>query len=341
MNRAVLKKCLQEARLLWAACAVCLFAFCWVRVYIVSRLEMSSFASIVEKLWDKWKDFSPVPLSQLLSYSGRIALTYDEPIVVLCVSIFAIARGSDAISGEINRGTMELLLAQPVSRLQALYSQAAVTVGGLVLLALLSWCGVWCGIHTISVKEDAPAKSFKIPGLPIEIPLVLPTKVTKIPFIPIPLPTEYQEAEKIRVPLSQRVHAENILPGAFNLGSLGFCLAGISTLVSAFDRYRWRTIGLVTGFYVIQMVCKILGMAIKEVGWLRQLTIFTPYEPQKFIAAAVHTPEEAWSLALFDSAGRFLEPGPLGYNLILLALGLVCYAAAGLVFHRRDLPAPL
>lgn len=343
MNRAVLKKCLQEVRLLWAACAVALFAFCWVRVYIVSRLEMSSFASIVEKLWDKWKDFSPVPLSQLLSYSGRIALTYDEPIVVLCISVFAIARGSDAISGEINRGTMELLLAQPVSRLQALYSQAAVTVTGLVLLALLSWCGVWCGIHTISVKEDAPSNTFKIPGLPLEIPTRMPvaTKAMMLPFLHVPIPTEFKEAEKIRVPMSQRVNTDNIFPGAFNLGCLGFCLAGISTLVSAFDRYRWRTIGLVTGFYVLQMVCKILGMAIKEVGWLRQFTIFTPYEPQKFIAAAVHTPQDAWSVALYDSAGKFLEPGPLGYNLILLGLGLGCYVAAGLVFHKRDLPAPL
>lgn len=323
MNRAVLKKCLMEARLLFVACAVALFAFCWVRVYIVSRLEMTSFIAIVEKLWDKWKDFSPVPLSQLLSYSGRIALTYDEPIVVVCVSIFAIARGSDAVSGEINRGTMELLLAQPVSRLQALYSQAAVTVGGLVLLALISWAGVWCGIQTISVKEDAPVKSLKVPGLPIEIPY------------------SFKKPEKIRVPMSQRVDAEDILPGAFNLGCLGFCLAGISTLVSAFDRYRWRTIGLVAGFYVVQMVLKILAMAIKEVGWLKQVTIFTLYEPQKFIAAAVHTPHEAWNVALHDSAGNFLEPGPLGYNLILLGLGLFSYLAAGIVFHKRDLPAPL
>jgi len=341
MNRAVLKKCLLEARLLWAACALALFAFCWVRVYIVSRLEMSQFASIVEKLWDKVKDFSPVPLSQLLSYSGRIAVTYDEPIVVLCISIFAIARGTDAISGEINRGTMELLLAQPISRLQVLYSQAAVTVTGLVLLALISWCGVWCGIHTFSVKEDAPAKTLKIPGLPFEIPATPPTKLTKIPFIPIPFPTEFQQAEKIRVPMRERVNAENIFPGAFNLACFGFCLAGISTLVSAFDRYRWRTIGLVTGFYVVQMVLKLLGMAIKEVSWMRQITIFTPYEPQKFIAAAVHTPQDAWSLALYDSAGRFLEPGPLGYNLILVTLGVICYLAAGVVFHKRDLPAPL
>ena len=64
-----------------------------------SPLELTDFAAIVERLWDKWGKFSAVPLSHLLSYPGRIALAFDEPIVVFTVSIFAISRGSDAVSG--------------------------------------------------------------------------------------------------------------------------------------------------------------------------------------------------------------------------------------------------
>src|SRR5215213_10193828 len=90
MNRMLLKKSLEEARLLFVASFVGLVAFAWLRCYIVSRLEMSSFATIVEQLWDKWKEFSPVSLTQLLSYTGRMAITFDEPIVVFTVSIFAI-----------------------------------------------------------------------------------------------------------------------------------------------------------------------------------------------------------------------------------------------------------
>ena len=73
MNAALLKKCLLEVRLLFAACVVLLFAFCFVRVFIVASLELTDFAAIVERLWDKWGKFSPVPLSHLLSYPGRIA----------------------------------------------------------------------------------------------------------------------------------------------------------------------------------------------------------------------------------------------------------------------------
>ena len=113
MNRAILKKCLTEVRLLFAACAVCLFLFCWVRMFIVSRIPSQSFAAIIEQLLGAlgdMKDILPVPLSQFLSYSGRVALTYDEPVVVFSLSIFAIARGSDAISGELNRGKLGRLL---------------------------------------------------------------------------------------------------------------------------------------------------------------------------------------------------------------------------------------
>ena len=323
MNRAVLQKCIVEARLLFAACAVALFAFCWVRVYIISRVDLETFSEIVEKLWDKWADFWPVSLSQLLSYSGRIAVTFDEPIVVLCVSVFAIARGSDVVSGEINRGTMELLLAQPVSRWQVLASQAIVTVAGIVLLSLTAWLGTLAGIMTNTVQETVPPPAIKLPGIGLSIPLSL------------------AKPEKIRVPMREKVDSEDFVPGAVNLGALGICLAGISSLASSLDRYRWRTIGLVVGFYVVQTIFKIAGMAIAEVAWLKKLTLFTAYEPQKFIATAVHDAANTWSLVLRDSQGVVFDIGPLGYNLILLGIGLGCYVAAAIVFQKRDLPAPL
>ena len=42
-----------------------------------------------------------------------------------------------------------------------------------------------------------------------------------------------------------------------------------------------------------------------------------------------------------DSQGVIFDVGPLGYNLILLAIGIGCYIAAAIVFQKRDLPAPL
>ena len=323
MNRTVLKKALIEVRLLFAACAATLFEFCWLRVWIVSRLEMQSFAQIIEQLWDKWKDFSPVPLSQLLSYSGRIAVGYDEPIVVFSVAIFAIARGSDAVAGELNRGSMEMLLAQPISRLQVLYSQMLVTVGALLLLAFAAWSGTWAGIQSNDVEEEVPPPSLKVPGINLTIPL------------------GFGPREKITVPMRERVDIMTLLPGAVNLFSFGFCWAGIATLVSSCDRYRWRTIGIVSAFFVLSMIAKIAGLAVPWMRPLLKLSIFTAYEPQKFVSVAVNMPEQTWALLLRDGQGQMIDIGPLGYNLILLGIGAAGYLLAGVIFHRRDLPAPL
>jgi ABC-2 type transport system permease protein len=306
MNFTLLIKCVTEARLLLGSLGVLLFGVCWLRVFIVSRLQTSQFAAIIEQVWDQFKDFWPVSLDQLLTYTGRIAVGYNEPIIVFGVSIFAIARGSDVVSGELGRGTMEMLLAQPVSRLQVLTTQSAVTVSGLLLLCALTLAGTAAGIGTTTVKEDVPPPSLGIPGLGVRIPLSL------------------SKPEKVKVPLSERTKPSYFVPGAFNLFCLGVALAGFSSLVSAFDRYRWRTIGIVVGAYAVSLVLKLLGQAIEEVAWLQYLSLFTAYEPQKFISIALHEPDHAWSLFLYDSEGRFREPGALGYNLILLASGLAC-----------------
>jgi len=319
----LLKKSMREARLLLGGLGVLLFAFCWVRVFIVSRLQTSQFAAIVEQLWDQFKDLWPVSLEQLLSYTGRIAVGYNEPIVVFGVSIFAIARGSDVVSGELGRGTLEMLLAQPVSRLQVLYTQAAVTVAGIAGLCVLTLAGTTAGIYTIKVKEDLPPPSIGIPGLGLRIPLSV------------------SKPEKIKVPMSEKTRPGYFVPGAVNLFCLGLMVAGFSTLISALDRYRWRTIGIVVGVYVVSILIKLLGQAISEVAWLQWFSVFTAFEPQKFISIAMHDPGNGWALVMRDAAGQFKELGPLGYNLILSLVGLICYVLAGVVFQRRDLPAPL
>jgi len=323
LNSAVLKKCLLEVRLLLAASALLVFAFCFVRVFIVASLELVDFSAIVERLWDKWGKFSAVPLSHLLSYPGRIALAYDEPIVVFTISIFAIARGSDAVSGELNRGTLEMLLAQPVSRLQVLYTQALVTVACLALLCGLTWAGTTVGIYTTRVKEDRPPPTLKLPWFKVGIPLPV------------------RNPEKMIVPMREKTDPKFFMAGAVNLLCFGVALAGFSTLVSAFDRYRWRTIGIVVGTYVLMLVLKILGAAIDEVDWMQQLSLFTAYEPQRFISIAAHEPAQNWALLLPATRSGPAVLGPLGANLILLAVGAASYLAAGIVFHKRDLPAPL
>jgi ABC-2 type transport system permease protein len=322
MNRALLKKCIGEAQWLWLACAAGLFVFCWFRVWLVSRLEMSRFESIIEN-FREYERFSPVPFEQLFTYTGRVAMMYSEPLVVLCVSIFAIARGSDCISGEIGRGTMEMLLAQPVSRLQVLGTHATVTLAGVFLLTLVTWVGMWVGIETTYIKEEAPPATIKVPFTSIEIPNPLAKK------------------ELVRTPLSEKIKQRDFVPALVNLFSLGVFLAGLATFASSFDRYRWRTIGLVVGFYVVQLIFKVASLASDSLSWLAYCSVFTAYEPEALVSVAINSPDETWAVLRFDAEGHFRRLGPLGYDLVLLGLGWAAYLASAVIFCKRDLPAPL
>ncbi len=139
--------------------------------------------------------------------------------------------------------------------------------------------------------------------------------------------------------MASEVDANTFTHAAGNLFCLGVCLAGLSSLMSSWDRYRWRTIGLLVGWIVVQMILRVMAAAVDWLSWMNYLTIFWAYEPEVYVEVAVHRSEQLWSLMIDNRQGRRL--GPLGANLVLLGVGGFSYLAAGMVFQRRNLPAPM
>jgi ABC-2 type transport system permease protein len=308
ISRPFVKKYLGQASLLWGACAICLFAFAWIRVWVVSLLDMNQFKSIIEQFRD-YERFSPIPFDQLISYSGRIGATFDEPIVILCIVVWAVARGSDMVSGEINRGTMELLMAQPISRSRFLLSNVSVAVVGLLGLVMLVWLGVFAGIQTVTIQE-APAVAWY-----------------RVPWLDWILPAGGRSTEVILTPMRERVTAGIFAGAVLNLFSFGFFLLGLATALSACDRYRWRTIGLVITVYILSAIAFALSKAAATLQWLKYFSFFSLYQPQRLTQ----------HLANPSSGDGWLWLSPLG----LIAIGLIGLLVAIRVLERRDLPAPL
>lgn len=326
MIHVLLRRRIQEAQWLLLPSAAAVWAFCWFRVWLVSRLDTSRFKEILDLLPSDWQRFMSVDFAWLITYPGRISLAYDELIVVGCVSIWAIARGSDCVSGELGRGTLEMLLAQPVNRLTVLGTQALVTIVGLAVLAGSAWLGTWCGIQATAVKQ----------------------KVTPAWHLPVPLPgfgsdvpIPFAEPETQRIPMRDLVEAKLFVAPSVGLFALGLMMAGFTTCMSAWDRYRWRTIGLVVAVYLAQGVLKLAGMSTPDLAWMKWLSAFTPYEPEGFVRVADQTPEYVWRLAVYSPDGVWLDHGPLAYCLLMGSLGVGFYFVGTIIFCRRDLPAPL
>lgn len=73
----------------------------------------------------------------VFSLGGSIALGYVHPISIILVSIFAIGFATSAVAGERQRGTLEVLLARPISRRSVYVTLLAAVLMfiGLVLIA--------------------------------------------------------------------------------------------------------------------------------------------------------------------------------------------------------------
>ncbi len=320
IHRILVKKYIGQSVLMWAACGVTMFAFAWVLVWVVGLVDMSQFQTVLEQL-RKFERFSPVEFDALFTYSGRVALAYDEPIVILCLVIWCVSRGSDVVSGELGRGTLEMILAQPISRAKLMMSHAVVAIGGMGLLCLCIWGGIAVGVQFTSVHEQVESSHLTIPIIQWKIPLSGGEEITQT------------------IPLSDRVDPNIYAAPTFHLFSFGYFLLGLSTLVSSMDRYRWRTIGTVIAIYVLQLIMFGLGRATEKLQWLLNWTFFSCYKPQKMVSIV----QEDGLLAPWSLTGQSsdLTLAPLWYPLILVAFGTLFYGLAFRIFIRRDLPAPL
>ena len=72
-----------------------------------------------------------------------MALAFVDPVVVLAAPVWGITRGSDAVSGPLERGTMEMLLAAPVRRSAIFLTQALATTAAAALLCGVLLVSVW------------------------------------------------------------------------------------------------------------------------------------------------------------------------------------------------------
>ena len=138
------------------------------------------------------------------------------------------------------------------------------------------------------------------------------------------------------VTLEEAISAKRFIPAAINGFSLTFFLAGVATLLSSLDRFRARTIGLMAGFFAVELILKVVGLVGKDLHWLLNGTFLTAFEPQLLVA----DPEFAWAFTVPLKNNQWAWGG-LSYQAILLGLGAICYVAAVIHYCRRDLPAPL
>jgi ABC-2 type transport system permease protein len=351
MTGVLFRKLLRDVRLGLAVVALLLGAFEVLWYKVVDRVlgelspffnQLASAGGLTQK--DVEDVFFSGPGKLVRTVIGGEQLTMDRamdlltvgyvhPLVQTILCVWAVGRAAGAIAGEIDRGTMELLLAQPLARFRVIAAHLCVDLVTIPVLCLSLWAGNYLGVWLIgpiemrSVKElpnQAAAPAYFLELGPFKIPVTS--------RLAPPRRTAEESAQRVRARL--RVEPAEFGRALPAVAGLLFAVGGLTTWLSSAGRFRWRVLGVAVLVTLLQFLVNVIGQLDETFTWMRPLTVFYYYRPQEMVLGkpALVTLSE-WN------GGRPLVEVPA--LAVLFAAGAVGYLMALWVFTRRDVPAPL
>jgi len=269
------------------------------------------------------------------SVMDMLSIGYVHPLMQTIFCIWAVGRAAGAIAGETDRGTMELLLAQPVPRWRLILAHLWVDLLTIPILCLSLWAGNCLGCWLVGPVQPRPAElkvkepkpTILLEVWPFRASVQLPLDVGSGPKQPAP-----GREERARRRLEVRLL--DFGPALPVVGGLIFAVSGYTMWLSAMGRFRWRVLGIAVLVTLLQFLVNVIGQMWEVAAPLRPFTIFYYYQPQKVILGQGWTVDFAvWN------GGEPLARVPM--LVVLYGVGLVGYALALRTFTRRDIPAPL
>lgn len=234
-----------------------------------------------------------------------LPLGYVHPLVQTILCVWAIGRAGAAIAGELDRGTMELLLAQPLARSKLILAHFLVDLTVIPILCLSMYAGTQLGL---AIAEPFAVEAQDFQELNLEPPEELPVL---------------------------EVDASVIPRGLWNVAALLFGLSGLTMWLSSRGRWRWWVIGQAVVLVLIMFIINVLGQLWDAILFLRPLSLFYYYQPPRIMLS------DDWTIDLGDSWNGGEPWFEVNVVVLLAAVGAIGYLLAWRTFTRRDLPAPL
>jgi ABC-2 type transport system permease protein len=184
MTWVLVRKLLRDVRLAWTLIALLLFLFQVLFARITSRITgdilvaFERFGVSVDTIRGIIFE-GPGQIMQAViggadihieRASELMTVAYVHPLTMTLLCLYAVGRSAQAIAGEIDRGTMELLLAQPLRRSQVIAAHCLVDLIALPPLCLALWAGTWTGaVLTGATNAASPLQRLEpllfLPGL--------------------------------------------------------------------------------------------------------------------------------------------------------------------------------
>lgn len=249
-----------------------------------------------------------------------LSVALVHPLLVGLIGMWAIGRGT-ALVGELDRGTLELLLSQPVSRRMVNFSQMVFDILCWPILALALCGGLSFGVWSINPIQEKPIPPELLRKMDSARPwwLRVETLVTRAQKDPAP---GRQDRMKLR--------PTQFLRAAPAVAGLGFALSGLSFALASFGRSRIKLLGILATVFFLMYLANLLAQLFEPMAWIRPLTVFYYYHPQEMALGL-----SSW-VELREWGG-----GQVPGILVLGLVGLAGYGVGSWQMARRDLPVPV
>lgn len=292
MTRILVGKLLRDIRLPLCVVAMLLAAFqcLWAKITqrIVEELipTVTKYMSLIALKDMLFK--GPGQLMQTLMGGETIQLDrvpdmltigYVHPLVQTILCIWAIGRAAGAIAGEIDRGTMELLLAQPLARFRIVLAHLCIDLLTIPLLCLSLWGGTWLGTWLVGILQIGAVSK----------------------------------------PLQQYADPLTFGPALVNVAALLFAVSGYTMWLSARGRFRGKVLGAAVLITLLQFLANVVGQMWDTLAFVRPFTVFYYYQPQQIILQdrwLVNVTLAGYTLPVYGVAVLALV-GVVGYLLAL------------------------
>lgn len=325
MSAVLVRKLLRDVRTALIVVILLLFGFqiLWVKV---SQRAVTQLSPLFATLAERAGMMKEALEEQIFSGPGKLVQTiaggsdvrferamdmlsigYVHPLVQAILCIWAVGRAASAIAGEIDRGTMELLLAQPIARGRLVWAHLLVDAITIPLLAISVLAGTMTGYWLLG---------------PFEVRLdEVQRQMANLPF------------KVVIDPALLRVNLLQFAPALLNIAGLIFAVSGTTMALSARGRFRGRVLGIAVLTFLVMFLVNVVGQLWDGMAWLRPLSVFYYYQPQQIILSS------RWNADLL--AGQGSSPLMAPVIGVLAVMGIVGYLIAWRSLVRRDLPAPL
>ena len=145
----------------WMGIALMIF---WMQIAVSAivhdNANVRTFLAFLDMLPSIVKTALGGDMLQAGNIAALLTIGYQHPLVMFLLMVFAVGVPTGLLAGEVQRGTMELILSRPVTKTQVYLCACVLTLVGMFALVLVMFLGTVAAVRLYDFGEPIPLDLF-------------------------------------------------------------------------------------------------------------------------------------------------------------------------------------